>query len=73
MRFEYYPDTDTLYIELREGPGADAHEVAPDMVLDLDEAGQVIGIALEHASTKTDLNTVSLAALPLKATPPQAA
>ena len=55
MRFEYYPETDTLYIELQEGPGADAQEVAPDIVLDFNGAGEVIGIEIEHASERTDL------------------
>ena len=36
MTFEYYPDTDTLYIALRDGPSADAAEVADDVVFDFD-------------------------------------
>lgn len=31
MRFEYFPETDTLYTQLQEGPGADAQTVAPDI------------------------------------------
>ena len=65
MRFEYYPDTDTLFIALREGPGADAAEVAPDVVLDFDAQGQVIGITVEHAAERTDLGSIQLAHLPV--------
>jgi uncharacterized protein YuzE len=54
MRFEYFADTDTLYIQLQQGPGVDAHEVAPDIGLDYNEAGEVIGIEIEHASARTD-------------------
>ena len=36
MRLEYSPDTDTLYIGLKETPGADAREVGPGVVLDVD-------------------------------------
>lgn len=59
MTFEYYPDTDTLYIALRPGPGVDAEEVATDVVLDFDGEGNVIGMTVEHASLKTDLSSFS--------------
>ena len=65
MRIEYYTETDTLYIELRPGPGVDAREVAPDVVLDLGKDREVIGIEIEHASTRTDLRNVELSALPI--------
>ncbi|MDQ3605027.1 MAG: DUF2283 domain-containing protein [Gemmatimonadota bacterium] len=58
MRLEYFPETDTLYIHLRDGPGADAKEVAPDVVVDLDAEGQAIGIEIEHASTRTDVTNL---------------
>lgn len=66
MKFEYFPDTDTLYIQLREGPGADAQEVATDIVFDFNEAGEVIGIEVEHASERTDLMNFQLSSFPLK-------
>lgn len=65
MRFEYYPDTDTLYIQLQDGPGADAHEVAPNIVLDFNAAGEVIGIEIEHASQRTDLMNFQLSSFPV--------
>ena len=64
MRFEYFPETDTLYIEFQAGPAADAQEVAPDIVLDFNGAGEVIGIEIEHASERTDLQNFQLSALP---------
>lgn len=64
MTFEYYPETDTLYIALRPGPSADAAEVAPDVVLDYDEDGHVIGLTVEHASVRADLRSFSVTALP---------
>lgn len=41
MTFEYYPDTDTLYIALRPGTSADAAEVAPNVIFDFDDDGEV--------------------------------
>ena len=64
MKFEYFPDTDTLYIGFRPGPGADAAEVAPDMIFDYDEDGHVIGITVEHASERADLTSLSVTRVP---------
>ncbi|MCL5999035.1 MAG: DUF2283 domain-containing protein [Chloroflexi bacterium] len=66
MKFSYYPETDSLYIELVERPGADAREVADNMVVDLDEAGQVVGIDIQHASELVDLARLDVLALPVK-------
>ena len=65
MKFEYYPATDTLYIQLQEGPGVDAREVAPDTVLDFNESGEVIGIEIEQASKRADLTNFHLRSLPV--------
>lgn len=64
MRLEYFPDTDTLYIQLRDEPGADAKEVADDIVFDFNEAGNVVGIEIEHASQRIDLRDFHLSAIP---------
>ena len=64
MTFEYFPDTDTLYIALRPGPSADAAEVAPDVLFDYDENGNVIGMTVEHASERADLGSFSVTAFP---------
>jgi len=52
MRFHYYPETDSLYIDLSEKTGTDSYEVAPGVVLDLDDTGALIGIDLDHARKK---------------------
>jgi uncharacterized protein YuzE len=64
MRFEYFAETDTLYIRLKDEPGVDAREVAPNVVLDFNESGEVIGIKLEHASGRTDLQNFQMTSLP---------
>jgi len=72
MKFEYFSDTDTLYIQLREDPGVDAQEVAPDIVFDFNDAGEVIGIEIEHASERTNLMNFQLSSFPIRTVAPAA-
>ena len=65
MIFHYYPDTDSLYIDLAERPGSDSREVALGVVVDLDERGAVVGIDIDHASAVTDLSRLEIRAMPL--------
>ncbi len=36
MRISYYPDTDTLYIELKDAHGTHTRSCGKDMAVDLD-------------------------------------
>ncbi len=62
MKIEYFPDTDSLYIELKEGSESiESKEVAQGFVLDFDDNGNVIGIDIDTlASQKVDLGSVNL-------------
>jgi uncharacterized protein YuzE len=55
MKLHYYSDTDSLYIDLADRPGVESVEVRPGVVLDLDAAGQVVGIDIDHASSWVEL------------------
>lgn len=66
MKLHYYPETDSLYIELRAVPGAETQEVAAGVNVDLGADGSVVGIDIDHASTKLDLATLETSALPLR-------
>ncbi len=65
MVFEYFPDTDMLYIKLAAGTSTDSQEVAPGVVLDFDETNRVIGIEIEDATTAVDLSRLEVSALPI--------
>ena len=65
MRFHYYPETDSLYIELRDDPSVDSQEVKPGVVLDFDAAGNLVGIDIEHASQAANLSSLEIKALPV--------
>ncbi|HOV49213.1 MAG TPA: DUF2283 domain-containing protein [Anaerolineae bacterium] len=65
MIFEYYPETDMLYIRFVEGVSTESEEIAPGIVLDFDRHNHVIGIEVEDASKVVDLSRLELRALPV--------
>jgi uncharacterized protein YuzE len=65
MKFHYYKDTDSLYIDLSGKVSADSQEVAPGVVLDFDSDGHLVGIDIDHASQNVNLSTLEADALPL--------
>ena len=65
MKFHYYPETDSLYIELSPRPGADAVEISPGVVIDYDENGRPVGLDIDNASKVVDLTRLEAEALPL--------
>ena len=65
MKLHYYPETDSLYIDLNQRTSVDSREVAEGVVLDLDNEGHIVGIDIDRASTRLDLAAVETEALPL--------
>jgi uncharacterized protein YuzE len=65
MKFYYYPDTDSLYIDLSERAGADSREVTDGVVADFDENGRIVGIDIDNASKIVDLTKLEDEALPV--------
>lgn len=70
MKLHYYPETDSLYIDLNSRPSADSREIAEGLVADFDADGNVVGIDIEHASRKLDLKTLEAVSLPPVTTSP---
>ena len=64
MKIDYFPDTDTLYIGLADRPSVDSEEVAEGVVLDFDTESRLVGIEIEGASQKVDLQRLLLAGMP---------
>jgi uncharacterized protein YuzE len=64
MKMHYYPETDSLYIDLAERPAVEVREVAPGVNLDLDEKGSLVGIDIDRASQIANLARLELRALP---------
>jgi uncharacterized protein YuzE len=66
MKIEYFPETDSLYIELADRPGADTREIENGIVLDVDEEGRAVGIDIDQASKHVNLATLNLRRLPFE-------
>ena len=66
MKLHYYPETDSLYIELKPAPGDETREVAAGLNVDLDEKGEVVGFDIDMASQRLDLTRLDTVALPVR-------
>ena len=66
MKIAYYPDTDSMYIDLKANSSVESREVSPGVVLDYDDAGNLVGIDIDNASKKLDLKELILNRLPIE-------
>ena len=64
MKLNYYPETDSLYIDLTERSSTESKEVSEGIVLDYDADGNLVGIDIDNASKKLELRKLVLNKLP---------
>ena len=65
MKLSYYPETDSLYIDLSEKISVESKEISEGVVPDYDAEGKLVGIDIDNASTKVQLKELSLRKLPV--------
>ena len=65
MKISYEKETDSLYIHLADRASVDSDEVIDGVVLDFDANGALVGIDVQHASQRADINNLSISKLPL--------
>lgn len=63
MKLAYHSDTDSLYIDLSEHPSVESREVSEGIVLDYDAAGALVGIDIDNASRKVELQRLILSGM----------
>jgi uncharacterized protein YuzE len=68
MKLNYYPETDSLYIDLSETHSAESREVSEGIILDYDAAGNLVGIDIDQASHKVQLKQLVLSNFPSRVT-----
>ena len=64
MKLNYYPETDSLYIDLSENPSAESREISEGVVLDYDASGKLVGIDIDNASMKAEIHRLVVNRLP---------
>ena len=55
MKIQYYAETDTLHIEFRDVPVVETRDLDENTLLDLDAAGNICSITVEHASERAGI------------------
>lgn len=55
MNIKYFQDTDTLYIEFRKGEISETRDLDENTLLDVDAAGQIVAMTIEHAHERADI------------------
>jgi uncharacterized protein YuzE len=64
MKLSYYPETDSLYIDLSHRTSVESREISEGVVLDYDELGHIVGIDIDNASSKVDLHELMVSKVP---------
>ena len=60
MKLNYYPHTDSLYIDLSERTSVKSREISEGVVLDYDASGNLVGIDIDNASRKVELQKLTV-------------
>jgi uncharacterized protein YuzE len=55
MKVKYYQETDTLYIEFKDSEITESRDLDENTILDLDDAGNLCAMTIEHAKERTDI------------------
>ncbi len=66
MKINYYPDTDSLYIEFSEKESSESVEISEGVVLDYDVEGALVGMDIDNANKKINLRELVLNKLPFE-------
>jgi uncharacterized protein YuzE len=55
MKVRYFPDTDTLYIELRPDGIVETKDLDENTQIDVDAQGNICALTIEHARERANL------------------
>jgi uncharacterized protein YuzE len=59
MNIKYFQDTDTRYIEFRQREVTETRDLDANTQPDLDGAGNMVAITVEHAHQRADMSRFS--------------
>jgi uncharacterized protein YuzE len=64
VKLSYFADTDSRYIDLSEEPSVESREISEGVVLDYNAAGRLVGIDIDEASKRVQMDKLVLSQLP---------
>jgi len=67
MRVKYFADTDTALIEFGDATPVETRELDENIYVDLDAAGHVVSLTVEHAQRSAGVEEFSYERLPARA------
>ena len=56
MKIQYFPDTDTVYMQLNDNPVFETKDFDENTIIDVDARGNLVGITIEHAKERADIS-----------------
>ena len=59
MQIKYFQDTDTLLINFNDNQIFETRDVNENVLIELDEQGNIISMTLEHAKNIANINDLS--------------
>ena len=59
MRLKYYRDTDTALVEFTDREVVETREISENIYVDLDAAGNLVSMTIEHARANAGLQEFS--------------
>ena len=65
MKIQYFPETDTLAIELSDRAVVETEAITEDLILDYDDQGKVVAITLDNCSKNVDRGDLEVLTVPL--------
>ena len=63
MKLSYFADTDTLYIEFIDSGAIETRDLDENTLLDLDAAGNIVSLTMEHASKTADVHKLQISGI----------
>ena len=59
MKAKYFPDTDTLIVNLSEQPIVETRDLNENLLVEMSRNGRVVSMTIEHATQQTNVREFS--------------
>ncbi len=60
MKAHYYPETESVYVDVEDRPSVDSQEIASGVVADFDDRGNLVGLDIDRSLRKEQFTPEAL-------------